>query len=288
MALRTTSFSALSGAHASADLPDHELQEGVSPPRTQPGSPRTIFSFPRGARAGSCLHAIFERIDFSRPDHPPLQPLVTAQLELHGIERAWSDVVCAMVRRVLQTPLDREGRIRLDRVGPDRRLVEMGFHYPLAGVERAALIELLRSHGQDGDSALVQTLARLDFGRLQGFMKGFIDLIFELDGRYYLLDYKSNWLGDAALDYGAEQLAEAMTQAGYHLQYLLYVVALHRYLGARLPDYDYRHHFGGVYYLFLRGMEPELGAAAGVFHDLPDAALIEALDRYLAAAEVPR
>ena len=288
--LRTTSFSALSGVHGNVDLPDHEFDEMLSSPVASPAAARTIFTFPRGARAGSCLHAIFERIDFSRADHPPLAPLVASQLELHGMDPSWSDVVCAMIRRVLRTPLDPQGRIRLERVSPQQRLVEMGFHYPLAGVERGALLALLERYGGSGGSARAQAeaLARLEFGRLRGYMKGFIDLIFELDGRYYLLDYKSNWLGERAADYDSKRVAQAMAQSGYHLQYLLYVVALHRYLRTRLPDYDYRRHFGGVYYLFLRGLEPERGAGSGVFHDRPEGALIEALDHYIGDAEASR
>jgi exodeoxyribonuclease V beta subunit len=116
-------------------------------------------------------------------------------------------------------------------------------------------------------------------------MTGFIDLVIEWQGRFYLLDYKSNWLGNDLDAYAQPQLQQAMLAHHYPIQYLFYVLALHRYLGQRLADYDYDRHFGEVYYLFLRGMDPRTGNAYGVFRERPARAFIEALDRYLSAGE---
>jgi exodeoxyribonuclease V beta subunit len=116
-------------------------------------------------------------------------------------------------------------------------------------------------------------------------MRGFIDLVFEQQGRIYLVDYKSNWLGPSLEDYRPDQLATAMTASSYYLQYLIYTVAVHRYLRWRWPGYAYDQHFGGVRYLFLRGMRPEQGMRCGVFGDRPPKRLIEALDGYLAGGE---
>ena len=115
--------------------------------------------------------------------------------------------------------------------------------------------------------------------------RGFIDLVFRHEGQFYVVDYKSNYLGDAASHYSPARLAEAMSDHHYYLQYLLYTVALHRHLGARLPGYDYHRHMGGTFYLFLRGMAPERGHTTGVFHDRPSQALIEALDEALGRSE---
>ena len=75
-----------------------------------------------------------------------------------------------------------------------------------------------------------------------------------------------------------------MLDRRYDLQYLLYILALHRYLQQRLPGYDYSQHMGGAVYLFLRALRPANGSAYGVFHDLPPAALIERLDLLVLAA----
>ena len=111
-------------------------------------------------------------------------------------------------------------------------------------------------------------------------LKGFIDLVFCWQGRWYLLDYKSNHLGDTPQAYGQEALEQAMLAHRYDLQYQLYTLALHRLLRQRLPDYDPARHLGGVFYLFLRGM-PE----GGIFHCQPSIALVEALDRYFAGEQ---
>jgi hypothetical protein len=97
---------------------------------------------------------------------------------------------------------------------------------------------------------------RLAFAPLSGYLKGFIDLVFCHDDRFYVLDWKSNHLGIPAADYGEQPMATAMAEHGYHLQYLLYCVALHRYLRSRIADYAYDRHFGGVLYLFVRGVRP--------------------------------
>ena len=94
-----------------------------------------------------------------------------------------------------------------------------------------------------------------------------------------MADYKSNYLGAALEDYAPENLRRAMFDRRYDLQYLLYVVALHRYLRQRITNYDYNQSMGGVYYLFLRGMRPDSGADYGVYFDLPPLSLIEELDR---------
>jgi exodeoxyribonuclease V beta subunit len=126
----------------------------------------------------------------------------------------------------------------------------------------------------------------LEFAPAQGFMKGFIDLVFEAHGRFYVVDYKSNWLGTDPHDYQERRLPAVMADNAYYLQYLVYTVALHRYLRLRLPGYDYHSHFGGVFYLFLRGMGPELGPDFGIYRDRPDRALVEALDAYIERGEL--
>ncbi len=89
--------------------------------------------------------------------------------------------------------------------------------------------------------------------QLNGMFKGFIDLTFEHDGRYYVADYKSNWLGVDDAAYTEQAMEQSILDNRYDLQYVLYLLALHRQLKARLADYDYDRHVGGALYLFLRG-----------------------------------
>ena len=117
----------------------------------------------------------------------------------------------------------------------------------------------------------------LQFQQVEGMLKGFIDLVFSWEGKYYVVDYKSNWLGESSEDYTQEAMMNAMMDHRYDLQYQLYTLALHRFLQQRVPDYDYRTHFGGIYYLFLRGIDKE-HPGNGVYAYLPDEAFVLALD----------
>ena len=121
----------------------------------------------------------------------------------------------------------------------------------------------------------------MPFRPLTGYLRGFIDCVFEHAGRWYVVDYKSNDLGPAAADYEPRALAAQMTRHDYVLQYHLYLVAVHRYLRRRLRDYSYARHIGGALYLFVRGMSPTRGPATGVVHATPPAALIEGMSALL-------
>lgn len=112
-------------------------------------------------------------------------------------------------------------------------------------------------------------------------MKGFIDLVFRFDDRFYILDWKSNHMGNRIEDYGREALERAVEQNHYTLQYTLYTVALHLFLKARLPGYSYESHFGEVFYIFLRGIDPARGPGFGIFRDRPPLNSIETLSAKL-------
>uniref|UniRef100_UPI003D0F9712 PD-(D/E)XK nuclease family protein n=1 Tax=Amphritea sp. TaxID=1872502 RepID=UPI003D0F9712 len=150
---------------------------------------------------------------------------------------------------------------------------EMEFMLPSNGLDAARLNQLIRQY-----DPLSQQAGALEFDTLKGMLKGFIDLVFEYQGRYYILDYKSNHLGNQPELYSGTALDNAMIEHRYDLQYQLYTLALHRLLRSRLPDYRYEDHFGGVFYLFLRGMRAG-SPDSGVFHCRPSTELVEQLDR---------
>ena len=124
-------------------------------------------------------------------------------------------------------------------------------------------------------------MERLTFAPVKGFMKGFMDMVFWHNGRCFLVDWKSNYLGDRPQDYGPEGLAEIMAADHYFLQYHLYVVALDQFLRLKLDAYDYTRHFGGVFYIFLRGINRLKGRSCGIFFDYPDVRLIRDLRKAL-------
>ena len=154
-----------------------------------------------------------------------------------------------------------------------RRLTELEFNLPAAHLSADALAALLHAHGHP--------VPALGFVVLEGYLRGFIDLVVEHQGRFFIIDWKSNHLGRTSADYRAASLARAMHAHGYQLQYLLYAVALHRYLRERMPGYRFDEHFGGAIYLFVRGIRPGWagadGVPAGVYCDRPSQQLVERL-----------
>jgi exodeoxyribonuclease V beta subunit len=279
------SFTSLA-AGQSTDAPDYDLIarpiEVVSTTAVPVAVTGTdIFQFPRGAKAGICLHALFERLDFTERNPEPIASVVQWALDRHGFDAAlWLPVITDLVTRVLVTPLADSG-LCLAAVGLEKRLNELEFYYPLANLRPDSLRQVFERYGQCL-GPLREKIENLEFAPLRGYMKGYIDLVFQAEGRFYLADYKSNWLGAEQAAYQRAHLNEAMARESYVLQYLIYCVALHRYLRLRLPHYDYDQHFGGVFYLFLRGMNPDWGQDYGVFRHRPPAALIQALDVLMA------
>ena len=170
----------------------------------------------------------------------------------------------------------------LGQVQSRERLSEMEFYFPLQRLGADALGRLLSRHvGLAGMTEPPAHLERLRFEPLEGYMKGFIDLVFRCNNRFYIVDWKSNYLGASLEDYGAEGLRKAVADNFYNLQYTLYTLALHQYLRSRLADYSYASHFGEVFYVFLRGVDPLAGPAYGIYRDRPEEASIEALSTAL-------
>ena len=284
-AWRFGSFTGLaSGAQGEAAANDHDARIAEAGRRIGPPpsdlAPDDILRFPRGPAAGDCLHAIFERIDFTDRSgwsnaieralaaHPQAGPGARAA----GQAPALAAMAARMLGDVLATTLP--GGIVLGAIPGARRLSELEFSLPAPRVSASALNDALKRIGCD--------VPRLAFRDLEGYLKGFIDLVFEHDGRFYLLDWKSNHLGYAPSDYAPAALQSAMAEHSYHLQYLLYALALDRYLRRRVPGYRADAHFGGVLYLFVRGVRPDWvnpdGTPAGVFHHRPVPAALARLD----------
>jgi len=250
------------------EAPDRDAL--VMPAASDPGT--GFFAFPRGARAGTCLHAILE--DWAR-GKGPLSALVEPALSGHGLPVEWAELAVAQLQQVLDSDLDGQG-LTLASLTPACRLPELGFTFPVSNlnVQRLRAILIDPAHGLP--AALAEAATRLEFDTLKGFLKGFIDLTFEHNGRWYIADYKSNWLGPDVSFYGSERLLQALAGEHYYLQYLIYLVALRRFLRQRLSDFR-DEQLGGAFYLFLRGMP-----GAGVYFARPTDALLDALDHLFA------
>lgn len=223
------------------------------------------FSFYKGATAGNLLHNLLEDQVF---DQAIDENNIRNKLQEYGFEESWQSVLKQWLQEILATNL---GALHLASLKPEQKLCEMEFYMTSHKLNQQGLNNLLHQHGY------LLPHQSFTFSNLNGFLKGFIDLIFEHQGQYFVADYKSNYLGNEFADYAEENCRQAMYQHHYHLQYLIYTLALHRYLKQRLPGYHYEQHIGGVYYLFIRGMSPE-HIGKGIYFDKPDFALIQQLD----------
>ncbi|HJW07867.1 MAG TPA: UvrD-helicase domain-containing protein [Rhodanobacter sp.] len=259
------------GAEEPASEADDDIEDG-----------RLLALYPlRGPRFGDAVHQVFELAQ-PGPLWPEQRQLLHRQLAAQAVaaphlahEEAL-ERVGRMIDRARQADLG--GGLRLLDLAPDQRIAEFEFQFPVRQVPLAALRRLCAAHGH---ADAVPT--GLDAITLNGMLTGFADLIFARDGRFHVLDYKTNWLGARLRDYQGESLAAAMATHHYPLQALLYTVALHRYLRQRMDGYTAERHLGESWYLFVRALG--LAPGLGVWRRRWPAALIEALDHAFAGAQ---
>lgn len=279
------------GAIGSArDTDDVELPLSLNAAGTPAGG---VFALPKGMQIGNVLHELLEHLDFtvaaSDGAFEAALPIerVEAALARHGITRAadarWSvDDVRHAVREACRTPIPGSG-FRCADVPLSQSLREWKFMMPVGTCDLRLVADALTAHGSPHAVQYADRLRRMNVERFRGYLDGVVDLAFEHQGRWWIVDWKSNHLGDQASDYHYDALSQAMQLSDYTLQYHLYVVALHRHLRARLPHYDPAVHWGGVGYAFLRGLTAD--GTTGWFRDTPSPALIEALDAALTSEE---
>ena len=232
--------------------------------------------FPRGAMPGNFLHDQLEWLageGFDLEASTELQQQLLRRCERQGWAARGPDVLAWLVQ-VVNTPLPPVGAAL---AGLSMRLPEMEFWFPSAGLKAGEIDALCRRHLLTG-----RDRPALPERELRGMLMGFADLVFEHEGRYWVLDYKSNHLGATDADYSANALEAAMAQHRYEVQAALYLLALHRLLRARLgARYDPARQLGGAVYFFLRGIQ---GPVTGCHHVAPPMALLDALDALLQGA----
>ncbi|MDP2507100.1 exodeoxyribonuclease V subunit beta [Oceanobacter sp. 3_MG-2023] len=243
-----------SGSHVGLTAEDTNGSTGqlTAEWRDNPFITSAAISFPRGPQAGTCLHRVLERWDFHSRESL-IETILPTELGHFGLLQQDVDLpaLADWLMGVVQTPLDSESGLSLAALETDQRLDEMEFCLPIGELRSGSLNRLLIESGQDAEGI---RRPQLEFSAVTGYLKGFIDLVFCYQGRYYLADYKSNYLGDQRQDYTGVALQQSMVEHHYDLQAWIYILALDQFLRQRLPDYSPQQHLGGVYYLFLRGM----------------------------------
>lgn len=286
------SYSALRLADSDdADAPETPRQANFGEEayrQGRPASPAGVagdrHGFPRGSQAGVFLHGLLEtaaKQGFAQAanDDGRRRQWLAVACERRGWAD-WTDCLNRWLQRILMAPLAlTQGECSLARLTQPGYQPELEFWFASRSVDARRLDNLVCGGILPG-----YPRPALQRQQLNGMLKGFIDLVFEHQGRYYLLDYKSNRLGDDDLAYREATLREEVLSHRYDLQGCLYLLALQRLLKARLGgDYDYRRHVGGMMFWFLRGIEAE---GAGVYRLLPEQELIDALDDLFAGCEL--
>jgi len=249
----------------------------------QPRRHDDIFGFPKGTRAGNFFHDILEHLDYTDYSAQALNEPVRRGLQSYGFDSSWQDTVRQTLAHVLTVSLSpAQPELALSSVSFEQRVNEMEFYFPLNRITPQKLRSVFKKHSRfDSGDQLPDRIGRFAFHPTTGFMKGYMDLVFRHRDRFYLVDWKSNYLGPNIDSYHQAALQATMQQHFYILQYHFYVLALSQYLRMRDPGFRYASDFGGVFYLFVRGIDCQQGPEFGVYFDLPEPSLINALGKAL-------
>jgi exodeoxyribonuclease V beta subunit len=233
------------------------------------------LGLPAGAHFGNLVHDSLELLTFASLGRKEDNSREIERLcNRYGIDLK-AETVQELLASIVTTPLFRQHNgapgFSLAQLREKRCMKEMPFYFHLDRLETETINEILTDE---------PTVVHLSYRMMQGYLTGFVDLVCEHEGRFYILDYKTNFLGDRLSDYCGENLVRAMASHNYGLQYWIYTLVLHRHLQNVMVDYDYETHFGGVMYLFVRGMVPDM-PGSGVFATLPSVELLTRLDMSL-------
>lgn len=221
-----------------------------------------LAEFPRGAEAGNVLHSIFEKADFRKDDNTELVESILKKkmnFKENDLKNMVKDVERCL-QNVFSAPIFPNDRTLRD-IPEDGKITEMEFFIKTGDFETQQLSEIIKEnyHTYDLEEGSIE----------QGFLHGFIDLVAKINGKYYIIDWKSNNLGGSFSDYDEKGIKEEMKKHNYYLQYMLYLTAFDSYMHKVDSSYSYEKDFGGIRYVFLRGIKKGANAT-GIYSERPD------------------
>ncbi|MEY8765711.1 MULTISPECIES: exodeoxyribonuclease V subunit beta [Francisella] len=232
------------------------------------------FTAPKGADIGNILHNVLEHTDFSlgKIDDNLLQEQmdrykVVAAEDFDKLKVWLEECLVASIPSIETADFSsndiqyglfdiKDKGFCLKDISNTKTLKEAEFYFPITNEKlyKKNIIEILAEYRNQ-----IIDYDEFSSQKIFGMLHGFIDLIFEYDGKFYVADYKSNYLGSTLEDYNQATMSEKNQSSFYDLQYLIYSVALDKYLRQNIENYNYEKHFGGVYYFYLRGMKDGYG-----------------------------
>lgn len=238
-----------------------------------------IFNvLPRGADPGTRLHQLLEKVRFAK-DYRDLSSISEYEQRMLSLfdskDQSYVGEISQMLHHIMHARIQMDNvSFYLKDVPQDQCIHEVEFNFPIGDVEIVKMLNpLLREYKYNAQITD-------KFNTLNGMMVGFIDLIFQYGSKYYILDWKSNYLGCDLSDYEEVKLQQAMVEHQYNLQYLIYTLAADKYLSQRLGEgYNYERDFGGIIYFFIRGVRADAGS--GIFTDKPSGEYIKRLHEIL-------
>ncbi|QCI21167.1 exodeoxyribonuclease V subunit beta [Buchnera aphidicola (Hyperomyzus lactucae)] len=226
----------------------------------------TVHNFPTGKKTGIMIHYILRNLhDLNEKKYDWFSKI----LEKYNISSKWTPILMSWVENIINTPLNNEN-IVLSKINKKLCIKELEFFLPIKNILYST--ELNKTL-QSSDSISILS-PKLSFDPIKGILTGSIDLLFCWKKKYYIIDYKSNWLGNNNSIYSDENIKKEIINQRYDLQYQIYTVAVHTYLQKKIKYYNYRNNFGGVFYIFLRAVNNQK-KNNGVFHTIPNFSLIE-------------
>lgn len=239
----------------------------------------SMFSLPGGVNTGNALHDLLEHTDLNTVTESGLNEIVRKTLNLYHIDAKFKNAVCENINNLRKKNLGGEKDFQLKNVPYKDTLREMEFYFPSRSIDINLIRDVfIRNAGEGETESIIAGSVGEDVSeKIYGFMKGYIDMIFRYNGRYYIIDWKTNYLGSTYEDYCEDSLNQAMLKSQYFLQYHIYTVALTLHLNSKMENFDYERHFGGVYYLFLRGIDAGENSRNGIFFHKPAQSVIAGL-----------
>ena len=249
----------------------------LAPAREDLQDPYEAFIFrelPKGVKTGNMIHELLEWIDFTDDKH--WEKVIRRTLAKHYPGKMdnpeWSQHLKTLLTHIVQVQLQTSNPFSLDAISRKDRVNELDFHFPMPETIQPQKIQEVLPYE---DPRELQVISR----KVNGFMTGFVDMVFFKDGKYYILDWKTNFLGDTLEHYRDEHLLHAMNAHNYHLQYLIYSVGLRRYLRKQLGPAYSDEVLGGVCYLFIRGIRE--GSTAGIYQVCPSKEELDGMEKFL-------
>ncbi len=274
------SFTSISKGIESAILENREFDESDNQTSdtdlSEINESISIHTLPKGARTGDLLHKILEEADLSKETS-----ITSATREsfdsLNFGYPEYRIIVAEQMKALISIPLSGESAdFQLRNLKPESKLNELEFAYRMDGNIMNDIATVFEKHHPSHiPKSWIQKISRPPNPATGSYVRGFIDLVCEVDGKLYIFDWKSNHLGYQSADYDQSSIASSMSEHDYYLQYHLYSVALFRQIRSNWPDRDFDDLFGGVFYIFLRGIKH--GSSYGIFYDKPSHSLIRDL-----------